>query len=916
MTVNINGESIALISEDNPFDLFARHAKATPNAPAVLSLEGDCSYGDLQAHATNVCEALLRLGLNPEQPVGVLMHRSPALIGVLLGIWKAGGAWAPFDPQDPPQRIGRMLQSAGCRLVLGDDDLLHPVSRSLADTAPGEPAMAFVDAKTMGATHTWGAETSAPCAPGGARLAYLLFTSGSTGQPKAVEIEHRSVLNLLLAARDLIAFTAADRYLATATVAFDISVAELFLPLITGGSLLLRDRVLLLDPHRLARDIRRHRVTVFQAGPSLWSLVLSQVPDFPRLRVAISTGEAISPDLARRLAGIGEQVWNLYGPTETTVWATAHRLTAEGVTREVASPMSAPIGRPMAHMWARIVDEQGAQVPDGVHGELCIGGLGVARGYRGNEALTQQRFVAMGTDGSRYYRTGDVVVRDAEGVLHYFGRNDDQLKIRGFRIEPSEVESEILRNPKVSQAAATWFERQEGTRSIIAAVVTKAGMSCTPEELARGMAAHMPAQMIPARFVFVTTLALTPSGKVDRNAIRQAAAAAAASETQPSATRPLTKTEKVVSEIWQAVLRVASVAPHDHFFSIGGDSLAAVQMLVEVEKRFNIKLPVQLPFEAPTLEQLAARLERAMVEPNVDLLNTDFVFPIVPAGVGTPLFFSNVDLTLARKGLWQVACPLFAVTMWARGSGFVKAESLSALAAAQIESLRRVQPAGPYRIAGYSIGGLIAFEMAQQLKRNGDVVELLFLLDPLEPFQSAGAPQRQPAAVLPWDPLPRRISRRLKAIADGPQKLGLQAWAMSLVPPFGAMPIVQWAIYGLVHLYGKYPNRFTALLLPKERGPAFVYAARRMAASYVAQAYEGRTLAVFLNNEPGLETWSSLLGSQAHISTISADHHSLFQDAAMTRWMPSLAQAVDACSKQQSQPPRSSHLAPAGAASF
>ena len=878
-------------SQANIYELFEQQAIANPAAVAVIDDDGATTYGALAGQAEAVSRHLVGLGLVAEQPVGVLVQRRARLLAVLLGIWKAGGAYVPFDPREPADRVRRMLLSSGCQLVLGDRPLLDGLHTGEAqgELAATTPLCVCLDLIPEAA------EPGAPtcCAPGGSRLAYLLFTSGSTGQPKAVEVEHRHAWALLRSAFELLHFGAQDRYLASSTIAFDASITELFLPLVSGASLLLRDRSILLDPRRLAREVREHGVTVMQTGPSVWAVVLAEVPDFPRLRVAITHGEAVSPELAWRLCACGDEVWNLYGPTETTVWATGWRIVQGGDSS--LSPMSAPIGRPLPHVKAHVVDEHGRPVGDGIEGELWLGGPSVARGYRGNEALTLERFVNI--DGERVYRSGDLVVRDGQGVLHYFGRNDDQMKVRGVRVEPSEVEAAILRDPRVAQAAATWFPTPSGTRAIVAAVVTQPRANCRAQDLHEGLATRLPGPMIPARFLFVPWLPMTTSGKVDRQAIRRAAVASAEATTgaaavagpqaPEAAARGLNGTESAISTIWKRMLGVETVAPDDHFFTIGGDSLAAVQMMVEVEDRFGLVLPVHLVFEAPTLEGLAKRVDRAR-EQEDDELGRGFVYPLVATGSGAPIFFNSVDLALARSGRWTVPCPLYAVVNWAAGAGFVKAKSLAALAAAHLEDIRRIQPQGPYRLGGYSLGGLIAFEMAQQLRDAGEVVELLFLLDPMAP-ELAGAAGSTVPAPQARKPLLLRIKHLYWHLERARRVRG---WANRLlwVLPVNRLPIVGWFHYMAVHHYLRHPNAAWRTLFPRDRWRAFWFAAQRMVKGYQARPYAGPVLAVFSQQGPRGQVWSSLLGPDSRQYALDARHLALFEEPALSRWMGWLAE--------------------------
>lgn len=882
-------------ADQNLFSLFARQAARRPEGQAVIDETGITTYRTLLERAEAIASMLARSGLRPEQAVGVLMNRTSDLIATLLGVLAAGACYVPLDPDDPPERTRRIIDASQCKLVLGHRTLLAELEAHLRDAKHRVADLELVEIEGCAAT-TGIAALSA--APGGHRLAYVIFTSGSTGEPKGVEVEHRSVVNLLWAMSRVFEFTESDRFLATSTIGFDISVAELFLPLITGGVVVLHDRQLVLDPHRLAGVIRNQGVTVFQTGPSVWSVLLAQIPEFPQLRVAVSTGDAIPPDLARRLACVGEAAWNLYGPTEATVWATGHRLARDASGAAAHSSISAPIGRPLANVAVRVLDAQRVPVPSGAEGELWIGGKALARGYRNNEQLTRERFVDFGLDSGIFYRTGDVVTQSADGTLHFFGRNDDQIKIRGVRIEPMEVESAILTCPGVTQAAATWFATASGSRSIVAAVVLRPGYSLTAEELHGFMEPLLPSAMVPSRFLFCDALPLSPSGKVDRKAIRTRVADYSAN-TSPAMHRDAeTETEATLIGIWERTLDIRPVSRNDHFFTIGGDSLSAVTMMLEMEAAFQVSLTVRYVFESPTLNQLAKVIDRiraqqrgvagARVEVG-ELGNSAFVFPLSQQGGGNPIFFNAVDLRMARKGLWDLDCPLYSVAYWAQGKGFTTAKSIEDLARIQVDEIRSVQPHGPYRLAGYSFGGLIALEIAQQMRRSGEVIELLFLLDPSEPFTAGyrGHLPDEGARLRGADErLQARIRRHMRQVVSRPLNAAhyVGSRAFAFVSP--------WFAYHLVHLYGKHPNPISARLLPRHRWPAFWYKVKRLGQTYHPQPYNGRVLAVFADEERRI-IWQSLLGPAAETQSIDTGHNEIFAEPALSLWLKSLRVHID-----------------------
>jgi enterobactin synthetase component F len=871
--------------------LFARQAGETPEAIALVA-DRAWTYRELHDRMMAYARGIARLDLAPETAVAIHVPRDADMVALMLAILWSGLAYVPIDPEDPPERGLRIQKAAACRVILGTAELLQRLKAAGPDLPVMIEPAALIAA---GQGHV-----APDCAPGNDRLAYVIFTSGSTGEPKGVEIEHRQLINLLLASRDLLRFGRGDRYLAVATIAFDISVVELFLPLLAGGSSLLRSRQLLRDPAQLVADLRHHKVTVAQLGPSNWSVLLQPGAEFPHLRVAISTGEPITPSLAARLPEVADLALNLYGPTETTVWATGHRLGPSPAESPLASTISAPIGKPLASYTALVIDPDGEPVADGLEGELLIGGAGVARGYRLRPDLTAERFTRHGADGQRYYRTGDLVRRDRDGVIHYFGRNDDQIKVRGVRIEPREVEAALLQVPGVADAAATWFDTGPSARGVVVAVVWRQGRSLPFESLHERLGRSLPRAMLPQRFVAFDRLPLTASGKVDRAAIR-------AATSQPVGTRhpvgrnepgysrslSLSDTEARLTMIWQKVLGLDRVDLDTHFFTEGGDSLSAIAMILDVEKAFDIAVDPNGIWDAPRLYDFAMTVERARQQPD-DLLNRRTVFPLVQAGRGHPLFFSNIDLKLGRPGLWTAGCPLFAVTQWASGQGFVKAHSIRELAAAQISEIREVQPDGPYRIGGYSLGGLIALEIAQQLRDGGDEVELVFLLDPMAPvrYRTAGSDDvvRAPGFVRP--PLIMRIGEQARALARAPRQEAPRALTR-LVQALRRLPVWQRAEYHLVDLYGRHPNSVTRRLMPGNRWPAFWYAARKLARSYVAQPYEGRVLAVFHDRAERFGIWSSILPAEPEVAVIEATHLGMFVQPAVGLWMDALEKTLD-----------------------
>jgi enterobactin synthetase component F len=883
--------------DDNLVRLVEAQALATPESTAIATGPGSVTYHELMTRVGDFCQYLMQRGITAEQPVGILMRRSPDLVAGLLAILKVGGAYVPLDPDDPAERNRRILESSGCQIVLGDQVSITEVRGLLVSEATDRPRIEFIPLDQLQSPSR--VRPHLPTAPGGGRLAYILYTSGSTGAPKGVEVEHRSVVNLLRSVRDLLGFTARDRTLATATVGFDLSIAELFLPLICGGSLLLRDRSLWQKPRQLADDIRRYRVTVLQTSPSAWSAALAHPATFPRIRVAITTAEAVSARLAARLAAIADRAWNLYGPTEATVWTTAHPLAADAP----AANAPVPIGRAIAGTRLVIVDASLRPVAEGMPGELCLGGPALARGYRHDPALTRERFIAWGPGGERFYRTGDIVTRQPGGELHFVGRNDDQLKLQGVRIEPREIEAALLAHRDIVQAAVTWFAPAGGANALVAAVVTRHGQPLPVADLRTWLARHLPLPMLPAHFLFRAALPLAPSGKVDRHALRADAAAAVLEDPLAPRARPLSPTEATLAEIWRRILKVESVGPADHFFRLGGDSLAAAHMVTEAEATFRITLPVSVVFSAPTLARFARRIERNQ-ERSRSGPEAHFLFPLVETGTGAPLFFSNVDLKLAARDVWQLPCPLYSVSHWAQGSGFLQAASITDLARTHLAALRAIQPAGPYRLAGYSFGALVALEMDRQLRAAGQQVEFLFLLDPLQPYRTERAPHGYPRQGI-TKPLDESwlgwAGRHVSNLARRPA--GAAAYILERLRwHLRKSPLKQWLMYQLVHLHGRRPNPVSYRFLPRSRWPAFWYGARRLARDYIVHPHRGRVLAVFPHQAERYRVWRELLGPDAEIHVTEANPDALFDPPALEFWMR-VARDHLAATPARSRPP-------------
>ncbi|HEX6371585.1 MAG TPA: amino acid adenylation domain-containing protein [Longimicrobium sp.] len=618
----------------------AAQAAATPDAVAIVAGGERLTYAGLDAWAGRIAGELRARGAGPGGIVGVYVDRDLSMVPALLGILRTGAAYLPLDPVYPPDRIAYMLQDSGAALLLADP-ALPPIPSSGAETVvvparPDDPHLPQGFPGEVGELREPGGGASGshpqhdrtlpsprgtsgegpgegPAADavdpvsvdvGPRDRAYLIYTSGSTGRPKAVQVEHGTLSSMLASVAHEPGMRADDVTLAVTTISFDVSVPELFLPLVAGARVVIADRDEVVDGLALGRMIEAHGVTVMQATPATWRLLVQTGwAGAPRLR-AIATGEALTAELAEQLIARAGEVWNLYGPTEITVWATGQRVAEPGAG-------VVHIGGPMANVRAYVLDARGRPVPAGVPGELFIGGGGVTRGYLNRPELTAEKFVAdpfAGAPDARMYRTGDRVRWRADGTLAFMGRLDGQVKLRGYRIELGEVESELLRHPAVRAAAAVLREDVPGDPRLVGYFVPKEGEAVSAADLRAHLRERLPEYMVPAAFVALDEMPLTGSGKTDRRALP---APEGSEEPAEEVVAPRNVVEDMVAEIWTEVLRRERLGVTQNFFELGGHSLLATQVIVRIQDTFEVEIPIRVFFQDPTVAGLAAAVESA-----------------------------------------------------------------------------------------------------------------------------------------------------------------------------------------------------------------------------------------------------------------------------------------------------------------
>ncbi|WP_339158297.1 amino acid adenylation domain-containing protein [Paenibacillus sp. FSL W8-0186] len=579
--------------------LFERQAERVPGNLAIVHHGKNLTYKALNDKANQLAARLISRGVGPDQIVGLVGERSADTVIGMLGILKAGGAYLPIDPEYPADRIEYMLLDSQAKWVV--------TPRCYAERLASEAEVIILDENEPEREPASNLDQQLdepplqvrqnPVKP--ANLAYVMYTSGSTGRPKGVMIEHQNVVRLVQNT-NYIPFRPGDRILQTGAPVFDACTFEIWGALLNGLELYIIDKTSILDPEKLGQALREYSITTMWLTSPLFNQLAQQQPElFQPLRYLIVGGDALSPKHIQQVAEQckGTTLINGYGPTENTTFSCCYTITSQ-------EEKSIPIGGPIAHSTAYVVDLYGHLCPVGVPGELWVGGDGVARGYINNEALTSEKFMASPfTEGERVYRTGDAASWLPDGTIEFIGRLDHQVKIRGFRIEIGEIESRIQLHKAVKEAIVTVWDKGEGSKALCAYLVCEGELGAA--EIRQYLAGYLPDYMIPSHWVFMDQLPLTPNGKVHRQALPVPEESAAYEGIYVA---PRNEAEQKLADIWSDVLGVPAVGVNDHFFELGGHSLTALKLVSEVKKQFQVQLPLADVFQTPVLADMAARI--------------------------------------------------------------------------------------------------------------------------------------------------------------------------------------------------------------------------------------------------------------------------------------------------------------------
>ncbi|MCZ8520301.1 MULTISPECIES: non-ribosomal peptide synthase/polyketide synthase [Paenibacillus] len=694
--------------------MFEAQASRTPDRTALVYGEQEMTYGELHRRANRLARTLRAQGVVPDQPVGIMVERSPEMIVGIHAILKAGGAYVPIDPEFPEDRIRYMLEDSGAKLLL--------TKAGLQDRFPFEGALVLLDDPQ--AYDPDGSDLQPAAGP--EHLAYIIYTSGSTGRPKGVMIEHRAAVHTLSQLEAEYPMLAGDRFLLKTTFTFDFSVPELFCWFFGQGTLVILPQGADKDPAALLAAVDAGRITHLNLVPSMLSVLVQHLKDsgiegFTTLKYLFACGETLPAKLVEAYYQVSPNavLENIYGPTEAAVYATRYT-----TTRATASLTHVPIGKPYANVQVWMMDGASRIAPVGVPGELCIAGEGVARGYYGRPDLTAEKFIAHPyKPGQRIYRTGDLARWLPDGNIEYLGRIDHQVKIRGYRIELGEVEAQILKVPAVQEAVVLALPDAAGHHQLCAYFTAERELAAG--ELRGALTGGLPGYMIPTAFVQLAQMPLNPNGKLDRKALP---APESLLRSGADYVAPRTPAEAQLAGIWSEVLGVQELGVKDSFFELGGHSLKVLGLIQKVQSVMGVQLPLQTVFNRPTVEEMAFEVSKLQAEQDANGEDMEILrFPgggnlkvfCFPPRVGYALGYYEMAREL--EGLAEVIGLEFI------GDRFQGQEMLDRY----VEAITGLQGEGPYVFLGYSLGGNLAFEVAKAMESRGHRVSDLIMVDAL-----------------------------------------------------------------------------------------------------------------------------------------------------------------------------------------
>ncbi|MFN6567373.1 amino acid adenylation domain-containing protein [Dendronalium sp. ChiSLP03b] len=824
--------------------MFELQVERSPDTVAVVFENTQLTYRQLNQRANQLAHHLCSLGVGSEVLVGIYLERSLEMIVGLLAILKAGGAYVPLDPTYPSERLAFVLQETQTPVIL--------TTASLLNSLPAHKAQ-IVCLDSEWEVLAQNSPANLVCEVTSDNLIYIIYTSGSTGQPKGVMIPHRGIYNQLQWRQTTFELTEADKVLQTISLSFDPSVWQIFWPLCFGAQLVLARPGGHQDPTYLVNLIAEQQITVIALVPSMLRVLLEQkgIENCQTLRHITCGGEALPVKLIEDFfskLNLNNVLHNCYGPTEASIDATFWKCQHD------SNYLIAPIGRPIANTQIYILDEDLQPVGVGDLGELHIGGAGLARGYFKRPDLTREKFIPnpfSQEPGARLYKTGDLARYLGDGNIEYVGRLDSQVKIRSFRIELGEIEAVLAQHPAVQQSVVIAKEDVLGDKYLVAYIVVDRDRAAKTDEVRRFLKQRLPDYMMPSTFVILEALPMTPNGKVDRRALPEPAQIR--QELEETFVAPRDEMELQLVKIWQKILGVNPIGIRDNFFSLGGHSLVAVRVLAQVEKVFKKNLPVSTLLQNPTIEQLAVILRQS------ELMNSwSYLVPLQPRGSKPPLFLcQGIGVYQPLITYLDSEQPVYGLLSDDEQGKPVKLNRLEELAFNYIKEIRTLQPEGPYLLGGHSFGGVIAFEMAQQLISQGQKVALLVLLDTFLPGTTKAIPSSE-----------RLLFHLNQLLRTGPKYL------------------VENVMEKLSKTYGKFAlkHKFFKIKTLEHlvRQAAYYKTVVKYAKHYVPQVYLGR-ITLFIASEKSVRVepelgWTKLVAGKLESHEIPGDHFGILKE--------------------------------------
>ncbi len=698
------------------FQLFEEQILKTPDSVAISDDRKKVTYAELNVKANKLARYLHHSGAVEGSLVGICMERSTDLLVALLAVQKAGCTYIPLDPIYPKDRLALIIEDGNPAAMLTERKLLENLPETAAKNIFMEEPEAWQNES--------GENTNFNVTPD--TVAYLIYTSGSTGKPKGVQIQHRALVNFMLSMARQPGITPDDVMLAVTTISFDIAGLEMFLPVISGASIFVATQETSMNPDLLIQKIDECKATILQATPVTFRMLNSAEWSGAKNLKILCGGEAMSKELAYDLVRKCGELWNMYGPTETTIWSTVEKVEID----ENDKTGYVNLGKPIDNTFIYVLNSEFQPVPIGYPGELFIGGDGLAKGYFNLPEMTDSKFLPdpfAGIPGARMYRTGDLVQQLENGKLEFLNRVDSQVKIRGFRIELGEIESALGQYSSIRDNVVIVREDNPGDKKLVAYLIQKDNQETDIAGLRQFLKTKIPDYMVPVAYVFIELFPLTPNGKIDRKALPSPL------EAEPQQEKPYvepqTDTERKLAEIWSEVLKIKRIGTDENFFEIGGHSMIAVTLMVKIEKNFGMRLPLAILFDHSTIHDMALIIDQKSAP-----VSWGSLVPIRSKGSKKPLYLvhgAGLNLLLYTTIVSHLDPdqPVFGLQAKGLDGEDEPLDTIEAIAAYYNSEIRKVDKSGSYALAGFSMGGQLAYEMARQLVEAGQKVSFLGVFD-------------------------------------------------------------------------------------------------------------------------------------------------------------------------------------------